>query len=300
MTNENGDEIGAAESNPQKALDGVVAEMIDSARKNADGFVLHLAKKVEEGGAPVQIEVQPRRAAPDEWRPPAHLRAHELLDAESLVTFANRYGTMDNSLILYDDDRVQFVINELVDRGERELVLLNWKYSPEWKAWTGLLTAPVDHRTLLTHLILQQHTLEQPDILARCRDVKATFTANIESDLRTEKETIGVVFKSQAGESLIKFPSAFDVILPCLDVDLEDATKWVRLPVRLEVQLPREPNQPVMFQLLSPTLNAVRRERLGDAMRFVQDELPGWTIVRGKHGGKPVSMPRLDAKPLQH
>ena len=268
-------------------LDTTIAQLIQSVHPDR-GFALSVAAelKPEEGEDEKRIVYEVKESTPvhDEWESPAPYRNHVVEDVESIALLAKKYSTPEAGLILYTDRGVQLVYGERVDAGQREIITLNFAYSAEWKAWNAILTGQaLDHRTLLAALILNQHTINEPTIIDRMREVKATFSAKLDSDLRIEKEVVGVVFTAAAGEELVKFPKAFGLSLPVLDLDVIAAPTWASAEIRLEFLLPTEPKQPVRFQLLCPEWNSIRRTRINEEIAHLKSLLPEWTIVRGTH-----------------
>lgn len=273
----------AAGLDSARPLDQCVTALIEDARKAGRGFAMTVAQELSESeGKAVTFKVE--KGPADEWEPPSAYRAHTIEDAESLVAYATRYGSKDKSLVVFNDTRVVLSLDEQVARGEREKATLSFAYSADWNTWAAMLAGKkVAHRDLLTFLILQQHNMDDPALLDSMRSIKATAQVKLDSDVRLEKEEVGVVFTATAGDDLVKFPRAFTVRVPVLDKDVDQQASWEELPVRVEVTLPTEPKQPVYFQLLAPTLGAVRRARITEEVQTIRDGLPGWIVVRGEH-----------------
>ena len=270
--------------NPDHPIDAVLGTLIHDARAAKRGFALALAADMTEQGKTMTFRVEQVLPPADEWEPPVPYRSHIIEDADSMVAFGKKYGSAEKSLIFYDDTGAELVIDETKQVGQCELVTMDFAYAAEWKAWEAHLNrGGIEHKPLLTHLILNQHTLVQPEMLAKMRSIKATFSAKLDSDLREDSETVGVVFSAQAGDELVKFPREFDILVPVLDLDVDTLAAWRKVKVRVEVQLPTEPKQPVRFQLLAPMLNAIRRQRINEECAKLKAGLPDWTIVRGDH-----------------
>lgn len=272
-------------------IDGVLAALIHGHAEVHNGFALNLARTLKDGKEAVTFTVQPPEPVHDEWEPPVAYRAHTVEDVESLAKLAHKYSDGDQGLVLYTDEGATLVIDERKPKGHRELIRLSFAYSPEWLAWSKVLGAKLDHRDLLTHAILQQHTLKDPALLGALRCVKATFNAKLDSDLRETREEVGIVFTAAAGDELVKFPKAIDISLPVLDIDVGVQNFTAR--VRLEFKLPTEPKMPVTFQLLCPEWNSLRRQRINTEIESLKDLLGDkWTVVRGVHKQLPRDLPR--------
>lgn len=269
-----------------RPLDGALAKLVDQARGRGRGFALDVLTDLDESGRKaVTYRVEQVLPPADEWEPPAPYRAHGLENIASVVTFARRYGGAERSVVFYDDSRVEVVLDETPSRGIRERAVMPWRFSPDLRDWQQALgQKAIDHRTLMDFLMRHQQNLVEATILDRMREVRATMHVKVDSDLRLEGETAGVVFESQAGASLIHFPRRIEVMLPALDDDIVEDAMWIRTTVHVEVMLPREPKQPVSFALFAPTLLAEVRRRIDVEIAQMHGELEGWTILRGRHG----------------
>jgi len=255
-----------------------------------EGFFTRISREMEdEGKKEVTFRVGKERAEVDERMPLAGLMASTVQEARGFVEMLKRYGAPDKSLVLYTDDGVMATLDERRERGPAETVRLSFAYARDWIDWEKVfgMAGAVEHRSLLKFLIAQQHNLVETELLDRMRSIKATATIDLDSDVRLEHESAGVKFKVQGDESLIKFPRAFTIRLPVLDIDVDDEDKWVTVPVRVEVVLPDNPNGRVGFQLIAPTLKAVRRQRIDKEINVVREGLgEGWLITRGLHDHK--------------
>jgi len=264
-------------------IDEQLQQRLFGAGSNGRGFALDVAKSVEGDKPTVRFEVAQIKPVHDEWEPPAGLRCPSVEDVESIVGYAKKYGTPANSNIFYNDNKVVLTLNDQVEKGQRERVELDWKFSREWIGWSQLVNsqnAPT-HKELLTFLITNQHTVQDSSIIDRMRQVKATAEVSLDSDLRLDAETAGVVFKATAGEALVKFPRQFTLNLPVLDIHTDNPDFWSVVDIRLEVVMPTEPKQPVRFALFASTWNAVRRSVINNEIQTLIAALPEWLIVRG-------------------
>lgn len=270
--------------NPSAPLDAPIAALIQDARDDNRGFALNVAAELKDGVKTIVHRVEQVLPPVDNREAPTPYRKHSIEDADSLVAYATKYGTAKNSLVVYNNKAITLCLNELEKAEQREKITLTFAYSQEWSAWARMFgNTAHDHRTLLTHLIMFQHTLLDVTILDRMRTIKATFEAKLDSDLQLANETVGVVFKATAGDELVKFPREFVITLPVLDLDVDSVQAWQKVKVRVEVQLPTEPKQPVRFQLIAPELNAVQRRRINAEIQVIKQGLPEWTVVRGEH-----------------
>jgi hypothetical protein len=155
-------------------------------------------------------------------------------------------------------------------------------------AWAALIGGhPVQHQALLNHCIANQHTLREALIIDRMRVVRASWQANIDSELRVDETTIGVAYKGSAGNEIINFPRSLSLLLPILDADHDAGASWSEVEVKIEVRLPAKPDQPVTFHLYSPMLPSIVRKRINAETAKISAALPGWTVVRGRHHEKP-------------
>jgi hypothetical protein len=259
-------------------VDDVVANLIQTVARKGRGFVLDLAK--EEGK--VTVEVKESLRLHDDYLPPADHAAHELLTTESLITYALRYGDPKRSLVFFAEDGCSLVLDNGVEKGSRAVVTLDLPTSEDWQAWQGVLNRALDHKTLLQFLLAHEVNLVNPDILQSMASVKATSTVNYESDIRDEGKQVGIIFKTQAGEELKRFPKQFDVRLPILEAD-DGADRVDVLTIRLEITMPDTPQQKVTFTLYCSNWRSKHKERVEREGGKIADALEGWTVVHGKY-----------------
>lgn len=265
-------------------LDPVLSKLIKDASGANRGFALGLADRMrEEGKQELAIRVEQVLPPVDEYERPVSWRSHAVEDVESLIALATKYSGKEKGLILYTDEGATLCLDETKERGQRELIRLAFKHSPEFIAWKALLTQPQQHKPLLDAMLKLQHTLIDPTILVAMRQVKLSWEANHESDLRVEGETFGVTFKSKAGSELIQFPRAWAICVPVLDKDLADEASWIRVEIKLEVEMPTRPDTPIQFKLFAPKLGIAVRSRIDTELAKVRAALEGWTIARGTH-----------------
>lgn len=270
-------------------IDHLVTTLTEACADNSKGFTLSLAKDLDAGGGDhLTVTVAEAPKPPPlvaEYLQPISLRTHTLYDTQSLIDFAKKYGDPADSLIVVGDDKITLSLNEIDDRGDRELITLDFERHPDFKAWTGIMSAPQQHRTLLKAMIAVAHTINDPAILNAMRTVRATATVKFDSDLRESGDTVGVQFSSSAGEDLIKFPKSFVLDLPVLadDSDDESSVEYIHPEIRLEVQMPSRADEPVLFVLTCPEWRALYRKRIKTEVDILRAALTNWTIVRGVH-----------------
>lgn len=300
----------------QSKIDAVIGKMVDGIRDKSRGFVLDLATQasqkvadelvvrlanlhtldpaeqqdlmamVESLRTPTQTSVAVVEQLPpiDEYQRPADLRQHVLQSTESFIAYTKRYGKPDRSLILCDEDMAQLVIDELVDRGDREIVTMPWKPSDDWKAWATALDKPMTHRLLLRFLTSQEHNLEDASNLLPLRDLKLTSTVDIDSAIQETNEAITVSFKTNGDTSLAKFKRKIPLSVPVLDQDVTDEADWIDVTVRIEIDMPTKAGDQPMFTLRCSEWQQHFSERIEAEMAFIQGNLgDAWLVVAGTH-----------------
>jgi hypothetical protein len=273
---------GAAGVDPQRPIDTALANLIQATRVQNRGFALTLAGELDASGHKKHtFTVDPVLPPADEWEAPAPYRNHTVNDVDSLIAMARKYSNAERGLVLVNDDGVTLVLDEIKDRGRRETVTLEWELSKAWEEWAKIVNGEaVQHKPLFKFLTRRQSELIDPEILQAMRSVKATATIKADSQIRDAGESVGVVFETQAGDDLIKFPKAFDVAVPVF----EGGEYSRNIEIKVEIVMPSEPRQPVTFLLLSDDWDAVKRDRIAQELSRLRTELEGWTVVRGCHG----------------
>jgi hypothetical protein len=246
-------------------------------QKGLDGLQATLDDVLDGGGTGgVQVSVVESLPPHDEWERPAARRSHTLTDLPTFAAYAWRYGSPASSILFCALDHFVLVIDDEVARGARELVVLPNTLSDEWEAWRGLIEEEgVTHKQMLAVLMAHEHTLEDAEILASMSSVRATATVNYESDIQDDARSTGIFFKTTQGDELKRFPKRFKIKLPLWRQDLLDPRVWVELEIRLQINLPAGPQQPVTFTLHCPQMETAAQARLTQQMGGLRALLEG-------------------------
>lgn len=274
---------GTTAVDPQRPIDTALATLIQATRNQNRGFALTVAGDLDaDGHKRHTFTVDPVLPPADEWEAPTPYRHHAVSDVDSLIAMARKYSNKDRGLVLVNDNCVTLVLDELAVRGKRERVTLQWDYSREWREWSQVINAKdaIQHKPLFKFLTRRQSNMQQPELLAAMRSVKATATIKADSNLRETGETVGIIFETQAGDDLIKFPKSFDICVPVF----EGQDPCDPISVGVEIVMPSEPRQPVMFLLISDEWETTKRSYITSELDRLRAELDGWTVVRGSHG----------------
>jgi hypothetical protein len=252
-----------------KALNSI--EVMDA----IDGTIRALAQPV--------IEVREALKPHDEWEAPVAWRDHKLQDTDSFIRYSLRYGTQENSLVLFDKSKFTLVINERVERGLRETIDMEVSFSDDWKEWSTILNKPLGHKDLLVFCMKHEHNFVMGGVLASMQSMKINAVINVESDIRDEGNEVGIMIKTNAGEELRRFPKQFDIVLPILEQDVgEDVRQMVKL--RLNTQLPDDGKSGATFTIFCSEWKQILVERVRQEGARVRDSLPDWTVVHGTYG----------------
>lgn len=259
-------------------IDDIIAKLMETVARKGRGFILGTA--VTDGI--VGVEVKESLPPHDDWLPPADYRAHRLETTESFINYATRYGNKDKSLVFFHADGCALVIDEQVEKGGREVVTLKLPLSADWSDWTALLASELEHRDLLKFLFKHETNLLDPTILLAMSSVKATSTVNYESDINDDGKSVGIMFKTQAGEELKRFPKQFGIRLPVLQSD-EGGDRYETATLRLEIAMPDGPNEKPTFTLYCSNWRSILKARIQKEGESIGKALTGWTVVHGQY-----------------
>ncbi len=305
---------------PDSPIDSVVARLIRKATGDGRGFALSVDRYVRPttalvaaaglaasasgattDGEPAEpapgdadrhcasIAVLEQPPTPDEYVPFSAARRHVVEDAASFLAFCKKHGKPETSMVFYDNDRATLVVDDSIGRGIRETCTLDWAKAPEWEAWGAILAAgkTLSHKELLKFVLRWADTLDDPSIVDSLRVVRSTATVKLDSDLRQDANSVGVVMTSAAGDEVKSFPKAFIVDCPVLE---SNRGKTARFEIHLEVIMPETANQAITFLLTSPEYRSEGRRVVNDAFSEVRAGLTDWTICRGRASYVPRSV----------
>lgn len=261
-----------------------------------------LTLATEAGSA--RVEVKESLPPVDEYVPPAELRNHTICDTSSFLEYADRYGSAGSSLILCGEERVVLVIDELVEKGDRERVDMPFKTSQEWDQWSQIIGQPMTHTELYKRLERLSHTLMDAQILESLRTMRARVQVSHESDIQDTGSSYGLIVKSDRGEEMKKFPKTFKACLPVLDQDaMQDPPLESTIEMRLEIGDPTETTRQYRFTLLCPEFERTLGRRINTVCVDIKSHLEGWTVLRGHHMtrprtiGRPAASSHKDTRP---
>ena len=262
-------------------IDAAVDRLIDWATQRDRGFTLNLAK---DGADKTVIEVVESLAPLDEYEGPADWRAHGIADAASFVAYAQRYGKPDKSLVFVTDEMITLTIDEEIEKGEREVIVMARRMSVDWSDWSKIQREPLTHRDLLRFLITHEHNLANGDILDQLRLLRMTSTVRHDSEIDHGRETVGVLINTGGGEEMAKFDRVLSIRLPVLEQDVTDEGDWLYAEVKIDIELPKAAEGPPLFILTCSLWRTVWVQRLEREGKAIAEKLgDGWLVVHGKH-----------------
>lgn len=266
---------------PSNPLDGVVTNLIETVHRKGRGFVLGVAN---EGDGKTSIEIKESIKPHDEFEKKVDYRAHTIHDTASMIVYAGRYGTKEKSLMFVSAEKCQLVIDEEVERGEREVVELELKKSDDWTDWNGIVNKPLKHRELGMFLLRHAHNVVDPTVITRLMKMSATATVDHTSELNEfGPAEVGFKFKTNGSEDFIKFPKTFGIQIPVLDQDVGDRDNPpAKLEVRLQIEMPSGPTDHVKFTPMIVEWNQAVVLRTRDEIKKIREALEGWTVVHGE------------------
>lgn len=265
-------------------IDQTVRDLIEGVRSEQGGFVLSIANQMAADGKKISIEVGHQV---QEIVLPRKDRSHTLGEIQSVIDYALKYGSKEKSILFVGDTGVTLVLDDSVDKGNRELIKLAYTQSRPWQTWKALLDGKyLSHRELLEHLIAWNYTLAEPEILLKMREAPVNAQIKQQSEIARDTKTIGYMVTTSAGEALVKFPEKFNITLPIFDMDEGDnRERWPTLNVTLLIDLPVDPSKGhVRFGMRSPDVYAAYRKRVKHEIDQLNAGLPEWLILAGDCG----------------
>ena len=307
----------------QSKIDAVVNQIIDQVRKQGYGFTLdlagdarthirevqsHLRALTEAGGdnktqlacvlrnledldevlSRTAITVNPVDTPIDEYEKPADWRGHRIGDVDSFVEYVQTYGSPVKSLVLINETGCTVSLDEKPERGERELVHCPFTFSDDWRAWEAALSQAFAHRDLHKFLERQEHNLTDAHLLGTLRSLKLNSQIDFESDVQGDGNKIGLTFKTNGGQELKNFKRQMRINLPILETDVLAEDQWVSATVKLDVDLPRDPQGEPKFSVICPEWSTLKLKRLQSALQWVREQLGSeFTVLLGTHQTRP-------------
>lgn len=298
-------ETPAPEENPISAkLRAMVAEVSTTASKEGRPWALDLIEEADpdaEGQKRVRFVFDLLARTPDEYEKPAGRPAHEFEDARGLAAYLDRHVYAKDAVIFYNAAGVEVVVDEHQATGRHALLRLPFCRTDELKAWEAAIGKKVGHRDLVQTLRRMEHTLGDLEILEQLARVGVNAKLDLDSAVGETAAGYQVKFEAKGNEQLVALPKTFRILIPLMVGDLLDRDAWVALEVRVRVELPSKPEEPLGFVLACPTLPAEWARRCEREIKALEAELPemaaadeDWLICRGRpvHEERVLGVPK--------
>jgi len=278
--------------NPANPIDDIVAGLIDAATAKGRGFTLGVVPTTGANGErATRIEFVESLRPVDERLRLADYRDHVIRDSASLITYAQKYGTQEKSIVFVGEVKTVLVIDDTVERGLRERLHLLWRPSQQWKDWSGILDMQVDHKAMLKFMQTHEDDLDDASMLVDLQRVSSSATVNIESDVGDTGNEIKIGVKTTKGDGIAKFPKDFAIRIPVLDEDndvdeeLDDvlAKRMAKRAIKISVEIimPDAPMKPITFRLYTSKWQSTWRDRIRAEEKLIRSELTGWLVLKG-------------------
>jgi uncharacterized protein DUF2303 len=267
-----------------RPIDDAVSRLLEAIEGKNKGFILDLAKDAD-NEKHVIIEVRRPMPRHDEYQAPPAYRNHRIDTTDSFISFAKKYGDNEKSLVFVNEKRMVLVINEAIDKGNRETAIMTFTPSDDWNEWTVVQAEPHTHKQLLRFLMEHEHNLRNPELLAVMQSVRVNSTVDFESELTDAGDKVGIVYKTNKGEELKQFPKQIVIAVPVLDLDAtEDVDRGVTAALKLDIQMPEKPGEVPRFQLSCSRWHLIYRERVQAEGRKVAEALGSMSVIAGEIG----------------
>lgn len=304
----------------QSKLDAIVNKLIDNAHEGSRGFVLDLAAKPSqekihllrgwieglEGAEGVDdethevmqallrdlevelhtsIAVKQELPPADEFVGLADRRQHVLAETAAMLQYAQRYGTAEKSLLLYNMKEATLILDETMERGQRELITLPFTRGDAFLAFREATRQTWAHKQLLKFLEQLAMYLYDPTVLIKMREFRLHQEVLHDSAIEETEKSIGIMVKTRAGDQTkASFPKSFKIHVPVLAQDELDEELWVTIEINLLVNMPDKPGEPATFSLFSPTMKALEQKRVQQEAGVLIDGLAGFAVLFGTAG----------------
>ena len=221
------------------------------------------ADNVDLARAGVCVEVKESLPPHDEWEAPASYRDHTLLTAQALAAYARRYGSPQRSLLLIGREQARLVIDETLDRGQREFADYFFIQSEDWHCWSRAMNQPLAHADLVKLLLTHEHNLaDAARLIGGLAEVRFNTSLVQSSSVQRTRGGYQLIVNTGADEQSGEIPKSIDIRLPVLEVDVLDADAWKAATIQIDVNLSDDPRTLPTFVLRCPTWSSILMARI--------------------------------------
>jgi len=203
---------------------------------------------------------------------------YKLDSVESVVNLVKTKGSVNNTVIFYDDHAIRIIIDDSVIDRPKDTGKYPFTSSDQFDEWESFIGHPLSQKEFTDFLKRRPHgeVADVERLLAAVQKLK--LVTSIVGDYQyDDNNNYTVMFKTSDGEDSAKLPSIIEVTLPLLN----ESDKTFNIPIELELNKPKSEDQKPTFTLECSKIKQFLREATAYEVAKLKEKLPGYLILNG-------------------
>lgn len=201
-------------------------------------------------------------------------RARTFTSIDDLAAYLQRWGTQGNTAVYCNKDSIIAILDETNSLQTAKFAV---RWSTAFDQWKQALAQTFNQAAFKEFIERRQvDIVDGISLLNVVENLKLTTTIE-HSGQYDNDHNYSVIFKeSTGGESAVKIPKHFTVLIP-----LSDGDQAYSLQVELKLRKPKNADEKFTFSLKCWELEDVLRDAMNNRIEQLKDLLDGWQIYAG-------------------
>jgi hypothetical protein len=204
---------------------------------------------------------------------------YSLDSVDSVVKLVEQRGSKERTLIFYNDEQVQVILDDLITNRPQDTATYVFKHSDDLKEWEkifGVLLSQKQFVDFLRHRP-EKEIAEIESLLAnvQCLKLATEIVGDYQYD---DSNNITFMFKTKDAEGSAKLPSVLNVYLQLLN----ESNLVQCIEVELELRKPKSESEKPAFVLTCPKLDRYLKIAKEYEINKLKHALEGYVILAGR------------------
>lgn len=198
---------------------------------------------------------------------------------DSIIKLVEQRGSKERTLIFYDDQQVQVILDDSITERPQDVVSYRFKLSDDLKEWQEVLDTPLNQKQFVDFLRRrpEKEIAEIESLLAsvQCLKLATEIVGDYQYD---DSNNITFMFKTRDTEGSAKLPSVLNVYLALLN----ESNLVQCIEMELEMRKPKSENEKPAFVLTCPKLDRYLKIAKEYEINKLKHALEGHIILAGR------------------
>lgn len=206
---------------------------------------------------------------------------YEASSVKGFVELVKAKGVQDRAVVFGHGKGFYAVLDDSVQDRELDTVTMPFTYSVICREWLQILeSGQVLNLKEFIDFLKRRNDGEIENIDELIYNIKNfKYVTNISGDFTYDnRNNYTFMVKAQDAEGTVRIPQSF--IIKC--EIFKDSGREQMMEIELEIQKPKSPGEPLLFQLSCPKFPRYLQDAKEELYDSMKKELNGWLVVEGK------------------